>query len=353
MEYCNLGNSGLEVARLGLGTIPFGTILDDNACQRFVDTYEEAGGNLVDTSNLYGGGSVGTNTETAGTAERAVAKALKGKRHRFVVATKGYWLMQDEVRPNSVGLSRTYLATQIEASLRRLETDYIDLYQCHNWDLYTPVEETMRVLDDFVRAGKIPYVGVSNWDGWHIVKANCHARSANLTPIFSNQIWYNLADRGAENSIIPACQDQSVSIIVWGALGIGFLTGKYRRGDEEPVAGARLWAAKDEEMFSWQRLANEQSWATLDELSRIAKLHDQTIPNVAMRWLLQSGKADVVLLGATRLEQFNSNMDVVNFRLTDQDMQDLTTVSEQPHPYPINFYDIFCRRESALYGGLR
>ena len=108
MEYCNLGNSGLEVARLGLGTIPFGTILDDKACQRFVDTYEDAGGNLVDTSNLYGGGTVGTNTEMAGTAERAVGRALKGKRHRFAVATKGYWLMQDEVRPNSVGLSRTY-----------------------------------------------------------------------------------------------------------------------------------------------------------------------------------------------------------------------------------------------------
>ncbi len=353
MEYCNLGNSGLEVARLGLGTIPFGTILDDNACQRFVDTYEDAGGNLVDTSNLYGGGTVGTNTEMAGTAERAVGRALKGKRHRFAVATKGYWLMQDEVRPNSVGLSRTYLSTQIEASLRRLGTDYIDLYQCHIWDFYTPVEETMRVLDDFVRAGKIRYVGVSNWDGWHVVKANCHARSANLTPILSNQIWYNLADRVAENSVIPACQDQSVSIIAWGALGIGFLTGKYRRGDEAPVAGARLWAAKDDEMFSWQRLANDRNWATLDELSRIADLHDQTISNVAMRWLLQSGTCDVVLLGATRMEQFISNMDVVNFRLTDQDMHDLTTVSEQSHPYPINFYDIFCRRESDLYGGLR
>ena len=260
--------------------------------------------------------------------------------------------MQDEVRPNSVGLSRTYLSTQIEASLRRLGTDYIDLYQCHIWDFYTPVEETMRVLDDFVRAGKIRYVGVSNWDGWHVVKANCHARSANLTPILSNQIWYNLADRVAENSVIPACQDQSVSIIAWGALGIGFLTGKYRRGDEAPVAGARLWAAKDDEMFSWQRLANDRNWATLDELSRIADLHDQTISNVAMRWLLQSGTCDVVLLGATRMEQFISNMDVVNFRLTDQDMHDLTTVSEQSHPYPINFYDIFCRRESDLYGGI-
>ena len=106
-------------------------------------------------------------------------------------------------------------------------------------------------------------------------------------------------------------------------------------------------------MFSWQRLANDRSWATLDELSRIANQHDQTIANVAMRWLLQSGTSDVVLLGATKLEQFNSNMDVVNFRLTDQDMQDLTTVSEHSHPYPINFYDIFCRRESDLYGGLR
>ena len=176
MEYCYLGHSGLEVSRIGLGTIPFGTVLDEKGSRNMVDMFYDAGGNYLDTANVYGGGMRGSNAEMAGTVERTVGKIIEGRRDRFVVATKGAWLMEDEMRPNAFGLSRTYLATQIEASLRRLGTDYIDLYQCHVWDPYTPMEETMRVLDDFVRAGKIRYVGVSNWDGWQVVKANMYAR---------------------------------------------------------------------------------------------------------------------------------------------------------------------------------
>src|SRR3972149_3603799 len=198
MEYCYLGNSGLQVSRLGLGAIPFGTTLDEKTSRRLVDAFCDAGGNLIDTSNLYGGGLKGKNKVMAGTSEKTVGRVIKTRRDRFIVATKGYWLMEDEVWPNSVGLSRNYLAKNIEDSLRRLNTDYIDLYQCHNWDFYTPVEETMRVLDDFVRAGKIRYIGVSNWDGWHVVKANVFAGASGLTPVLSNQIWYNLADRSAE-----------------------------------------------------------------------------------------------------------------------------------------------------------
>ncbi len=229
MEYCNLGNSGLQVSRIGLGTVPFGTTLDKKTSQRVVDMFYDAGGNLLDTANLYGGGIYGTHSSMAGASERTVGKVIKGKRNRFIVATKGCWLMEDEVWPNRVGLSRTYLATQIEASLQRLNTDYIDLYQCHGWDFYTPVEETMQVLDDFVRDGKIRYIGVSNWDGWHVVKANTYAKFLSLTPLVANQIWYNLADRVAENSIIPACRNQNISIIAWSPLAQGFLTGRYRR----------------------------------------------------------------------------------------------------------------------------
>ena len=201
-----------------LGAIPFGTTLDEKTSQRIVDMYQEAGGNLIDTSNLYGGGFRGTNTAMTGTSEMTVEKMVAGEWEKFVIATKGYWLMEDEVRPNSVGLSRTYLTKEIENSLNRLNTDYIDLYQCHAWDFYTPLEETLRVLDDFVRAGKIRYIGVSNWDGWHVMKATTIARFTNLTAPISNQIWYNLADRGAEHSIIPACRDAKVSTIAWGWL---------------------------------------------------------------------------------------------------------------------------------------
>ena len=353
MEYCYLGDSGLQVSRLGLGAIPFGTDFDEKTCQSLVDAFCDAGGNLIDTSNLYGGGLKGTNKERAGISEKTVGKVIKAKRDRFIVATKGYWLMEDEVSPNSVGLSRTYLVKNIENSLRRLNTDYIDFYQCHNWDFYTPVEETMRVLDDFVKAGKIRYIGVSNWDGWHVVKANTFALSSGLTPIVSNQIWYTLADRVAEDSIIPACKDQKVSVIAWGALAQGFLTGKYRRGDETPDGNSRFRLMKDTEMCSFEALAHERNWGTLDILERVADEHGKTIPNVALRWLLQAGTCDVVLLGGSKLDQYLSNLDVMNFKLTEEQVQELRKVSERPHPYPVCFHDLFCRHESKFYGGLR
>ena len=343
MEYCNLGKSGLEVSRVGLGAIPFGTGLDEKTCRTMADRFSDAGGNYLDTANAYG----------RGTSERTVGRIVKGRRHRFVLATKGAWLMEDDMRPNAFGLSRTYLSTQIEASLRRLDTDYIDLYQCHVQDPYTPVEETMRVLDDFVRAGKIRYVGVSNWGGWQVVKANMHARQFNLTPIVSNQIWYNVADRVAEFAIIPACRDQDVSIIAWGVYAQGFLTGRYRRGDQGPPPGSRLTSNKPEESSSWERLAVERVWDTQDVLARIAERHGKSIPNVAMAWLLQCGTCDVAILGASSLEQFDNTMEALEFRLSEEEVKELREVSELPAPYPMNFWNTFCYRESEFYGGMR
>lgn len=355
MEYCNLGRSGLEASRLGLGTIFFGSALDEKASQRILDMFVDAGGNFVDTSNLYGGGMRGTNLKNAGTSERMVGKVVKGKRDKLVVATKGTWLMEDEVRPNAVGLSRTYLATQIEASLKRLGTDYIDLYQCHSVDFYTPVEETMRVFDDFVTAGKIRYVGVSNWDGWQVVKANCYANSAHFVPFISNQIYYSIVDRIAENSIIPACRDQQVSIIVWGALAHGFLSGAQKRGDKAPVEGSRLSGSvmNDGESTSWKYLANEKNWAILDRLQSMVALTERTIPNLAMRWLLQCGNCEVVLMGGEKIEYYQAYLDMLKFRLTDDEMNELTRVSAPCPSYPTNFQNLFCRREGELYGGLR
>ncbi|MBM3712488.1 MAG: aldo/keto reductase [Actinobacteria bacterium] len=351
MEYCNLGCSGLQVSRLGLGAIPFGTKLDEKECQNLVDAFYDIGGNFIDTSNIYGGGIRGSNTKMAGTSERVVGKAIKGKRDHFIIASKGYWLTQDDVWPNYIGLSRTYLAKNIEESLIRLDTEYIDLYQCHVWDFYTPVEETMRVLDDFVRSGKIRYIGVSNWDGWHVVKANGHIKYNGLTPIISNQIWYTLADRVAENSIIPACKDQKVAIIAWGALAQGFLTGKYNRGDVIPDKNSRFKDNKDTEMSSFKLLANERNWNVLDIMNDIAKKYSFTVPTIAIRWLLQSGNCDVVLLGGSKIQQYIENFNVLNFRLTDEDFEKLRITSELLHPYPISFYDLFCKYDSQFYGG--
>ena len=271
----------MEVSTLGLGAIPCGTGVDEKTPLKIVDRYYEAGGNLIDTSNLYGGGMRGSNTETAGTSEKTVGKCLKGKRDKFIVASKGYWLMEDEVRPNRVGLSRSYLTRNIDNSLKRLGTDYIDLYQCHAWDFYTPVEETMWVLDDFVRAGKIRYIGVSIWDGWHVVKANTFSKFSGLTKLVSNQIWYNVADRVTEHSVIPACRDQKVSILAWGIFAQGFLTGKYRRGAKSSDAASKFHIMKDSESSLWERLAIEKNWATIDVLE---KSHGHT----AKQWLILS-----------------------------------------------------------------
>jgi aryl-alcohol dehydrogenase-like predicted oxidoreductase len=355
MEYCNVGKSGLEASRLGLGTIFFGTALDEKASQRILDMFIDAGGNLVDTANLYGGGMMGSNVKMAGTSEKMVGKVIKGKRDQLVIATKGNWLMGDKVTPNSVGLSRTYLVREIEASLRRLGTDYIDLYQCHCVDFYTPVGETMRVFEDFVRAGKIRYVGISNWDGWQVVKANCYAKSANLTPFISNQIFYSIADRIAENSVIPACRDENVSIIVWGALAHGFLAGTQKRGDKAPAKDSRLSGTvmKEGESTTWKYLATEKNWAVLDALQRMASGPGKTIANLAMRWLLQCGNCDVVLMGGEKVEYYESYLEMLKFRLSDDEMRELTRLSEPEPCYPTNFQNIFCRRGSEFYGGLR
>ena len=353
MEYCYLGNSGLEVSRIGLGAIPFGSTLSEADSSRMVDIFSDAGGNLIDTANVYGGGLRSNHDDMAGTSERAVGKVLKGRRGKFIVATKGYWTMECEVRPNGVGLSRAYLTKNIEASLQRLNTDYIDLYQCHARDFYTPVSETMKVLDDFVRVGKIRYIGVSNWDGWHVVKANSYAAQFGLTPFVSNQVWYNLTDRVIENSVVPACKDQNVSIIAWGAIAQGFLTGRFRRGATRPERAAKFGMMIGDESSTWERLATEKSWAILDTLERIANRYGKTIPVIAGRWMLQASACDVALLGASRVEQFENILEALTFKLADDDVAELGKVSEPERPYPRNFLEIFCKRESEYYGGLR
>lgn len=353
MEYRRLGNSGLEVSCLGLGGIPLGSTLNREASERVLARFEEAGGNLIDTANIYGGGRRGTHAEEAGTSERMVGAVTKDKRDRFVIASKACWCMEDEVRPNDHGLSRVTLTRHLEDSLRRLQTDHLDLYQCHCVDPYTPIEETMRVMDDFVRAGKIRYAGVSNWDGWQVVKANTFADRHGFTPLLSNQIWYNLADRSPEFSLIPACRDQQVSVIVWGALAQSFLTGRFTR-DRKPDATSRFAGNKEGEMCSWEVLDHDRNWETLATVTRVAEAHGTTPSVVAMRWLLQNGTADIVLLGCSRIEQFEESLGVAQCELSPDEMDQLRRVSDPyPHPYPNCFWEQFVYEESPCYGGVR
>lgn len=353
MPTTRLGHSEFEVSRFGLGTIPFGTTMSEDEARRVLDRYEEAGGNLIDTANIYGGGYRGTHEQLAGTAERTVGRMVKGRRDRFVIASKGYWTMEDPVRPGGVGLSRRNLTVQLEDSLRRLNVETIDLYQCHAWDFYTPVEETMAALDEFVKAGKIRYAGVSNWHGWGVAKANTFARLSNVTPIISNQIWYSLADRVAEREIVPACRDQQVSIIAWGALAQGFLCGVYRRGDTAPRPGSGIAGSEDTEPSSWNKLATEKNWRLLDILERVAQERGCKPSAVALRWMLQAGEADVILLGGSRESQFVDSYPALHFELSASEIDELTEASQPPLYYPNAFLDLFCLKESPFYGGLR
>ena len=346
MEYSYLGQSGLEVSRIGLGTSNFGVITDTKTSQRIMDTFYDLGGNFVDTANVYRGGGV-----RAGLSEETLGKVLKEKRDRFVITTKGFFLMEEKVWPNKVGFSRSYLSTEINNSLRRLQTEYIDLYLLHWYDPYTPLEETMRVLDDFVRAGKIRYIGASNFEGWHIVKANEFARHFGLTPLIANQLWYNLVDRVIENSIVPACKEYNVSIISWGSLAEGFLTGRYKRGSAKPLEGTRLAGAREgADPHTWKRIATERSWRTLEVMERLAKGYNRSIANIAVRWLLQNGSCDVALIGASKIEHFQNNMQVLDFRLTEEEMRELTAVSEPEPLYPSSSYKAIVRKEGEFYG---
>jgi aryl-alcohol dehydrogenase-like predicted oxidoreductase len=316
----------------------FGRTVGTEEAAEILNAYMDAGGNLVDTANIYGG-SRDNEANVPGTTETLVGEITRGRRQRLLLATKGHGSVERDGWPNSTGLSRLYLRRAVEASLRRLATDYIDLYQFHSWDFSTPIEESIGVMDDLIREGKVRYGGVSNWDGWHVVKANVHARHAGLAPLISNQIWYNLADRSAENSIIPACRDVGVGIIVWGALGQGLLSGRYRRGaDNHPLAVHGIDTRSDRGVTSWTRLASETTWKTVDALERIAGAHDSTVANVARHWLLADGACDVVLLGPSCLEEMVSDLEGLSLQLTPAEIKELRDLSQPVPTYPVSMY---------------
>jgi aryl-alcohol dehydrogenase-like predicted oxidoreductase len=338
MEYRRLGNSGLEVAVLGLGTAMFGAAAPTATANEILSVYMDHGGNFIDTANIYGG-SRDNDAVVPGTTETLVGEITKGRRHRLILATKGHGSVDRDGWPNSTGLSRAYLRRELEASLRRLGTDYVDLYQFHSWDFYTPIEESLAVMDELIKEGKVRYGGVSNWDGWHVAKAAAHARHAGLAPLISNQIFYNLIDRSAENSIIPACQDAGVGIMVWGPLAQGVLSGRFRRGSEAgPPPSVGFDTEGEHGLTSWKRLATERTWRIVDALERIAAEHESTVPNVATQWLLQDGSCDLVLIGPSRLEYVVSDLEGLSVRLSAAERKELRDLSRPIPTYPVSMY---------------
>jgi aryl-alcohol dehydrogenase-like predicted oxidoreductase len=326
MEYRRLGRSGVMVSELCLGCMTFGRESDEDLSRRMVDTFLDAGGNFIDTANVY----------SHGVSEEITGRALGSRRGDVVLATKARMPMGDG--PNDVGVSRKHLLRQCDDSLRRLDTDYIDLYQVHCWDAATPLEETLSALSDLVRAGKVRYVGVSNFSGWQIVRAACVSAARGYESFISLQPQYSMVERHIEWEVVPACLEEGLGIIPWGPLGQGWLTGKYKKG-EAPPEGTRIGGATDDMEEAWSKRATERNWAIVDELGSIAEETGKSYAQIALNWLLHKPGVTSPIIGATKLEQLEDNLGASGWALDETQMERLDKVSALPETYPYHFID--------------
>ena len=306
MEYRQLGPSGLQVSSIGLGTNNFGGRIDAERSAAVVHQAVELGINFIDTANIYG----------RGLSEEHIGHAVKEIRSQVLIATKVSGAMGEG--PNSWGNSRHHIMEQVEASLRRLETDYIDLYQIHFTDPNTPIEETLRALDDLVHQGKVRYIGCSNFAAWQVCEAVWASKLLNITPFISVQPEYNLLNWAIERELVPFCQAYNIGIIPFFPLANGFLTGKYRQGEEIPE-GTRFAG----NVGAQQRILTERNFAILSRLESFAAERGHPMVELAIAWLLGNSTVSSVIAGATRPEQVVANAKAADWLLTPEDMKEV------------------------------
>jgi aryl-alcohol dehydrogenase-like predicted oxidoreductase len=326
MEYRQLGNSGLKISVLTMGTMTFGgkgafaKVGDVSLAEvrRLIDVVADAGVNLIDTADIY----------SAGASEAMLGEAMGGKRKPgMLIASKARYATGEG--PNDAGLSRWHLIRACEESLERLRTDVIDLYQVHEWDGLTPLEETLEALDTLVRAGKVRYVGCSNFSGWHVMKAMEIARRDGRIPFVSQQIHYTLQAREAEYELIPISLDQKLGVLVWSPLAGGLLSGKHRRNKSAP-AGTRVTAG-------WKEppIADEgKLWDIVDELVAIGEAHGVSAARVALAWTLGRPGVTSIVVGGRTEAQFRDNLACVEVKLTAAERARLDKVSQPTLIYP-------------------
>ncbi|MBF6559227.1 MAG: aldo/keto reductase [Candidatus Binataceae bacterium] len=305
MEYRNLGNSGLQVSLAGLGCNNFGMRIDAAQTRAVVHRALDEGVNFFDTADIYG---------NRGQSEEMLAKALGDRRRDIVLASKFGMKMADG--PYGSGASRRYIVTACEASLKRLATDYLDLYQIHTPDPATPEHETLAALDDLVRAGKVRYLGCSNYAGWQLADSHWIAQTRHLASYISAQNEYNLLDRTIERELIPACRHFGVGILPYFPLASGFLTGKYRRGADLP-ADTRFGAMK----ALADRVLNEANFATLERLDEFAGKRGHSLLELAVCWLAAQPMVASVICGATRPEQVSANVKAMDWKLAPEELK--------------------------------
>ena len=341
MEYRQLGGSGLKVPVLSLGTGTFGGgnelfrawgQTDVAEATRLVDVCLESGLNMFDSADMYSGGM----------AEEILGQAIKGRRSQVLISTKGTFRMGEG--PNNVGSSRYHLIESIEGSLKRLQTDYIDLYQLHGFDAMTPVEEVLSTLDNFVRAGKIRYIGCSNFSGWHLMKSLAVSDRYGLARYVAHQAYYSLVGRDYECELMPLALDQKVGAVVWSPLGWGRLTGNVRRGQELPET-TRLRSKLSNDIGP--PVPDEYVYRVVDAIDQIAQEIGKTVPQIALNWLLQRPSVSTVIIGARNEEQLRQNLGAVGWNLTADQVAALDAASATTLPYPYWHQRGFTERNPA------
>ncbi|CCH57276.1 aldo/keto reductase [Fibrisoma limi BUZ 3] len=326
MNYNFLGNTGVLVSELCLGTMTFGGNgywqaigeLQQEAVNDILKTAVEQGINFIDTANVY----------SFGQSETLLGQAIKDlglSRDELVIATKVRGRMGDG--KNQVGLGRLQIMQQLDGSLKRLQLDHVDLYQIHGFDPVTPLEETMRGLEDVVRSGKVRYIGCSNLAAWQVMKANGIAEKHGWGKFVSTQNYYSIAGRDLENEIVPMVQDQQMAILPWSPLAGGFLSGKYTR-DNKPSDGSRRLN------FDFPPVDQEYAYDIIDVMKRIGDEHGVSVAQVALAWVLKKPGVTSVIIGAKNNDQLTDNIKATELKLTDEQMAELDKVSAKPKPYP-------------------
>jgi len=327
MNYRQMGKTGLRVSELCLGAMTFGRETTEEDSFKILDRFVEADGNFIDTADVYSDGK----------SEEILGRWLKGKnRDDFVIATKVRFSTGSG--PNNIGLARKHIMAGVESSLRRLGTDYIDIYQIHKWDWVTPIEETLNTLNSLVQAGKVRYLGASNVAGYQLQKAIDMSRGHGWEPFTCLQPLYNLLDRSIEWELLPVCREEGVGVIPWSPLRGGWLSGKYHRDMSEPPAETRVEAAEKYGWSeSWSAYANDRTWDVIDTLLTVAKEAGKTPAQVALNWVSNRPGITAPIIGVRTMAHLEDNLGAAGWVLSTEQTRRLDQVSHAPLPYP---YDL-------------
>lgn len=334
-DYVTLGNSGLKVSRLCLGTMTFGTDWGwgsaEETARTIFNTFLDAGGNFVDTADAY----------VSGKSEAFIGRFIqaRGSRDRVVIGTK-FSFNTDPGDPNAGGNGRKNILKSLDGSLRRLKTDYIDVYWLHNWDTTTPAEEVMRTLDDVVREGKVRYIGISNAPAWYVARSQTIAELRGYEQFVGLQLEYSLAERHIEFEYIPLALQTGMGVCPWSPLASGLLTGKYQRGGANiPTGEGRLASVKDSGNPSFLKLFTERNWQIVDALLDAAKQVGRPPAQVALNWVANRTGVSSTLIGATKVAQLNDNIAALDFQLPGDIQKKLDDASRPETVYPYHFFE--------------